>query len=93
MLKLNYAEKADLWKTISLLFAVVCGLLVLNQMVSPAVDALVPTILPKWVLGLCLSLMLLSAYNSIRHARHYKGANVLQKIKNKIWQRNNYTRC
>jgi hypothetical protein len=67
MLMLNHAEKADMWGLISLCLAVIDGILVFNQMTPPAVDALIPTILPCWVLGLSLSLTLLSGYNSIRH--------------------------
>jgi hypothetical protein len=72
MQKLNHAEKVELWSGISIVCAVICGCLVINQMTPPAVDALVPTILPKWVLGLFVSLTLFSAINSIRHGRKAK---------------------
>lgn len=69
MQNLSHAEKGDLWGGITFIFAAICAFLAVNQMVPPAVDAMIPTILPKWALWLNLSLMSLSGINSFRHAR------------------------
>lgn len=72
MMKLTHAEKADLWYCISVLFMVVCVVLVFNQFTPAAVEAMVRTRLPLWVLGSNMGLMILSAANGFRHARKAK---------------------
>jgi hypothetical protein len=67
MRMLDHADKTELWAVIAFFNLFICGFLALNQMVSPMVDALVPTILPCWVLRLFQSLTFLSAINSLRH--------------------------
>jgi hypothetical protein len=69
MLKLNESEKTDLWGGITMIFLAICGFLVLNQMVNPAIDKIVATRLPLWVLWPNLGLMLLCSINAVRHAR------------------------
>ena len=88
MRNLDHAEKVVLWTSITVLFSVICGFLCLNQLVPPAIDEFVPTILPCWVLGLFTGLTVLSALNSYRHACKAKktGASKLQFIKNQTGQ-------
>ena len=88
MRNLDHAEKVVLWTSITVLFAIICGFLWLNQLVPPAVDELVPTILPCWVLGLFMGLTVLSALNSFRHARKVEktGVSKLQLIKKQSGQ-------
>lgn len=82
MRMLAHAEKAELWNLISFFFLVVCGFLGVNQLFPSEVDALVPTILPCWVLGLFTGLTIFSATNAYRHSRKAKnGTKPCQTIK------------
>ena len=84
MRMLDHAEKVELWSGVSFVMFVVSVFLGFNQLVPPAIDELVPTIIPCWVLGLTLGLTILSAINSYRHSRKAnRGAYRLQTIKNK----------
>lgn len=61
-------EKAELWAAISFVLFVICGLLVRDQMVAPALRVFWPAFQPLWVLGAFSALMLMSVFNLIRHA-------------------------
>jgi hypothetical protein len=61
-------EKAEFWAAISMVSFAICGVLVANQLGSPATRAFLPTHLPLWVLGTFSVLMILSVFNLLRYS-------------------------
>jgi hypothetical protein len=71
-------QKMEMWGCIMLFFATIFSALLFNQFVDPRLDAITPSIFPLWVLGLFLSLTILSGVICMRI---YFGKQTLRSIK------------
>ncbi len=78
MRKLSRQEKSEFWEMVSVLCLQISVVLVLNQFVSPAIDAIVPSIAPLWVLGLFVGLAIAAGLNSWRHSGEQSARKILR---------------